>query len=391
MDVSFSPEQVAFRSEVRSWLASAIPAELARKVRIGEHVSKSEHVAWQKIQAAKGWLAPAWPVEWGGTGWGPVERFIFDEEAHRAGMPRANLPGIDLLGPVLVTYGTEAQKRDLLPRILASEDWWCQGFSEPGAGSDLAALSMRAVRDGDNYIVNGTKLWTSHAQNANKIFCLVRTSTEGPKQAGISFLLIDMEQPGITVSPIITVGGLHHVNQVTIEDVVVPVTNLVGAEGQGWEITRSLLGHERLLGAWIGSSFKFLQELKDLVRQELPGTGHAQLRARIARTEIELDALNVTAFRVLADEIAGKAPGPEVSVLKLKGSEIQQKLTELLVEVAGPLSLIDPQTVPPGADIALPDEMAYLNQQAMDRRKMSIYGGAREIQHNIIANRILRV
>lgn len=391
MDISFSTEQIDFRLEVRAWLLANLPAELARKVRQGEHVTKAEHVMWQKIQAAKGWLVPSWSAEWGGPGWGPVERFIFDEEAHRAGMPRANLPGIDLLGPVLIAYGTEEQKRELLPRIIDSQDWWCQGFSEPGAGSDLAALSMRAVRDGDDYIVNGTKLWTSHAQNSNKIMCLVRTSTEGPKQAGISFLLIDMEQPGVTVSPIITVGGLHHVNQVVIENVRVPVSNLVGSEGQGWEITRSLLGHERLLGAWIGSSFKFLAELKDLVRRELPETGYTELRNRIARTEIELTALNMTAYRVLADEIAGKAPGPEVSVLKLKGSEIQQRLTELLVEVAGPLAMIDPQSLTGNVGIMLPDDMAYLNQQAMDRRKMSIYGGAREIQHNIIANRILRV
>ena len=391
MDLSFTPEQDAFRLEVRAWLNDNLPVEIARKTLNGEHVSKAEHVAWQKIQASRGWLAPTWAAEWGGTGWGPIERFIFDEEAHRAGMPRANLPGLDLLGPVLISYGTEEQRRHYLPRILSSEDWWCQGFSEPGAGSDLAALSMRAVREGDHYIVNGTKLWTSHAQNSNMIFCLVRTSTEGPKQAGISFLLIDMEQPGVTVSPIITVGGLHHVNQVTIENVAVPVANLVGAEGQGWEITRSLLGHERLLGAWIGSSFKFLAQLKALVRQELPDTGHHELHARIARTEIELTALNVTALRVLADEIAGKAPGPEVSVLKLKGTDIQQKLTELLVDVSGPISLIDPQTVPVGADITLPDDMAFLNQQAMDRRKMSIYGGAKEIQLNIIAHRVLRV
>ena len=391
MDLSFTPEQDAFRFEVRAWLNDNLPVEIARKTLNGEHVSKAEHVAWQKIQASKGWLAPTWPSKWGGTGWGPMERFIFDEEAHRAGMPRANLPGLDLLGPVLISYGTEEQRLHYLPRILSSEDWWCQGFSEPGAGSDLAALSMRAVREGDHYIVNGTKLWTSHAQNSNMIFCLVRTSTEGPKQAGISFLLIDMEQPGVTVSPIITVGGLHHVNQVTIENVAVPVANLVGAEGQGWEITRSLLGHERLLGAWIGSSFKFLAQLKALLRQELSDSGHHELRARIARAEIELNALNVTALRVLADELSGKAPGPEVSVLKLKGTDIQQRLTELLVDVSGPLSLIDPQTVAAGADITLPDDMAFLNQQAMDRRKMSIYGGAKEIQLNIIAHRVLRV
>lgn len=388
MNIAFTPEQERFRAEARAWLAANLPAGLARKVLDGAKVSKAEHLAWQRALGARGWLAPGWPAEQGGAGWGPVERFIFDEEANLAGAPRANMPAIDLLGPVLIAFGTEEQKRRFLPAILRSDDWWCQGFSEPGAGSDLAALSTRAIRDGDDYVVNGTKLWTSHAQVSNWIFCLVRTSIEERKQAGISFLLIHMEQPGVTVGPIVTIGGLHHVNQVTLEDVRVPVANLVGAEGQGWDIAKFLLGHERILGAWIGSSARLLRDLKALTRRE--AAGDARLWTRIARVEIELMALRLTAFRVLADEVAGRTPGPEVSVLKLKGSEIQQRLSELQIEAAGPLAAIDPLSLDEADAIALPHDIAYLTQQFLDRRKMSIYGGAREIQHNIIASRILR-
>jgi alkylation response protein AidB-like acyl-CoA dehydrogenase len=390
MDISFTPSQSAFRLEVRGWLKAHVPIDLAEKVSNGAKLSKAEHIAWQQILAAKGWLAPSWPAEWGGPGWDPVERFIFDEEAHMAGVPRANIPGIDLLGPALIEFGTEAQKRRFLPRILSAEDWWCQGFSEPGAGSDLAALSTRAIRSGDEYLVNGTKLWTSHAQNSNWIFCLVRTSIEERKQAGISFLLIDMNQPGVTVTPIVTIAGLHHVNQVTIEDVRVPAENLVGGEGQGWEITKFLLGHERILGAWIGSSAKLLSQLKALFRQEFPEHDPLNIRGQIAQVEIDLIALKYTAYRVLAEELAGRMPGPEVSVLKLKGTEIQQRLSALLMEACGPLSIVDPLTLPPSWEDIIPANLAYQSQHFFDRRKMSIYGGAAEIQRNIIAAQILR-
>lgn len=390
MDISFTPAQNAFRMEVRNWLKAHLPLDLAQKVSNGAKVSKAEHIAWQKILAAKGWLAPNWPSEWGGPGWDPVERFIFDEEANMAGVPRANIPGIDLLGPVLIEFGTEAQKRTFLPRILTAEDWWCQGFSEPGAGSDLAALSTRAIRSGNEYIVSGTKLWTSHAQNSNWLFCLVRTSTEDRKQAGISFLLIDMNQPSVTVTPIITIAGQHHVNQVTLEGVRVPAENLVGREGQGWEITKFLLGHERILGAWIGSSAKLLSQLKALFRQEFPEHDPLNIRSQIAQAEIDLIALKYTAYRVLAEELAGRMPGPEVSVLKLKGTEIQQRLSALLMELCGPLSIIDPVTLPSSWEDIMPADMAYQSQHFFDRRKMSIYGGAAEIQRNIIAAQILR-
>jgi alkylation response protein AidB-like acyl-CoA dehydrogenase len=395
VDLSFSPEQIAFRDEVRVWLREALPEDIRRKTLNGQKLTKAEHIAWQQIQAAKGWLAPSWPTRYGGTGWGPVERFIFDEECHLAGVPRANIPAIDLLGPVIIEFGTEEQKQRFLPPILRSEDWWCQGFSEPGAGSDLASLSMRAVRDGDDYVVNGSKIWTSHAQMSNWIFCLVRTSIEEKKHAGISFLLIDMNQPGVTVSPIITVGGVHAVNGVTIDDVRVPVSNLVGREGQAWEMTRFLLGHERLVGASLGPAAKYLAEVKALARRELrdgrPWIEDLGFRDRLAAVEVELTALKYTAYRVIADELAGKAPGPEVSVLKLKGSLVNQALTELLVEIAGPLGLADPLTLPHGQESIFPDDEAYLAQQYFDRRKLTIYGGSAEIQKNIIAQRILRV
>ena len=272
--------------------------------------------------------------------------------ARLAGAPRANIPSLDLLGPVIVEFGTEAQKRELLPRILSGEDWWCQGFSEPQAGSDLAALQMRAVRDGDDYIVNGTKLWTSWAHMANKIFCLVRTSADGPKQAGISFLLIDMEQPGVTISPILTLGGMHAVNEVQITDVRVPVANLLGQEGDAWTITKFLLGHERLVGAGIGPSMALSRQLRGALGRIGPGGAplgdDPVLAQRVAEVETDLLALRYTAYRVLADELSGKAPGPEVSVLKIRGGEVQQALTELLMEVGEIVSLTHPLTVSEG-------------------------------------------
>lgn len=390
MELAFSPEHEVFRRQVRDWFSESLPTTLARKVLSGQKVPKADHVAWQKIQGAKGWLAPSWSAEWGGPGWDPIQRFIFDEEANRAGMPRANLPGIDLLGPVLIAFGTDEQKARFLPPILSSEHWWCQGFSEPGAGSDLAALSTRAVRDGDHYVVNGTKLWTSHAQNANWIMCLARTSIEPRKQAGISFLLIDMDQPGVTVSPIITVGGVHAVNQVILDDARLPVENCLGGEGRAWDITKFLLGAERVLGAWIGSSIEMLRQLKALSAREYAGNIPHDLALRISRVEIELIALRLAVVRVLEDEMAGRQAGPEVSVLKIKGSEVQQRLTELLVEVCGPYAVADPLCSSSDVAPIIPGDMAYQSQTYLDRRKLTIYGGAREIQHNIIASRLLR-
>lgn len=387
MDLSIPPEAERLRNEFRTFFATRLPREISDKVRNGQKVPKEEHQRWHRILNGRGWLGTSWTKEFGGTGWGPLERFLFDEEASLAFAPRANIPAIDLLGPVLIAFGTEAQKRDLLPRILTSDDWWCQGFSEPQAGSDLAALKMRAVRDGDHYVVTGTKLWTSWAHHADKIFCLVRTSTDGPKQAGISFLLIDMEQPGITVSPIITLGGMHAVNEVQIDDVRVPVANLVGAEGGAWTITKFLLGHERLVGAWIGPNMAMLGQLKERLTA-LPTD--PLLRIKVAEVESDLETLRFTAYRVLADEMAGREPGPVVSVLKVRGSEIQQALTDLLMQVGGLEALVHPFTLPDDRAL-IPAEQAHMAQQYFDRRKLTIYGGSAEIQRNIIARQIVGV
>lgn len=387
MDLTISPEAERLRDEFREFFATNLPREISDKVRRGQKVPKEEHQLWHRILNQRGWLGTSWKKECGGTGWGPLERFLFDEEASLAFAPRANIPSIDLLGPVLIEFGTEEQKRLHLPRILTSDDWWCQGFSEPQAGSDLAALQMRAVRDGDDYIVTGTKLWTSWAHHANKIFCLVRTSNDGPKQAGISFLLIDMEQPGITVSPIITLGGMHAVNEVQIQDVRVPMTNLVGQEGGAWTITKFLLGHERLVGAWIGPNMAMLGQLKDRLTRLAPDP---LLRIKVAEVETDLEALRYTAYRVLADELSGREPGPVVSVLKVRGSEIQQALTDLLMQVGGLEALVHPWTLPDDRPLVAP-EQAHMAQQFFDRRKLTIYGGSAEIQRNIIARQIVGV
>lgn len=392
MDLTFPEEAERLRREMRDFLRAELPPELAEATLVGRKLSKDDHQRWQRILERKGWLAPAWTKEWGGPGWGALERFIWDEESALAGAPRLNIPSLDLLGPVIIEFGTDAQKRRFLPRILSGEDWWCQGFSEPQAGSDLAGLQMRAVRDGDDYIVNGTKLWTSWAHYANWIFCLVRTATDGPKQAGISFLLIDMEQPGVEVTPIHTLGGMLCVNQVRIEDVRVPTENLIGKEGDAWTITKYLLGFERLVGAGIGPSMALARQLRAAL--DRVGAGGARvgddpvLALRVAEAEADLLALRYTAYRVLADELSGAAPGPEVSVLKIRGGEIQQTLTELLMEAGEIASLAHPFTLPEGV---LPAAQAYLAQQHFDRRKLTIYGGSSEIQRNIIARRLLHV
>jgi alkylation response protein AidB-like acyl-CoA dehydrogenase len=387
MDLTISPEAERLRDDFRDFFATRLPREISDKVRNGQKVPKEEHQLWHRILNERGWLGTSWKREWGGTGWGPLERFLYDEEASRAFAPRANIPAIDLLGPVLIEFGTEEQKRTRLPRILTSDDWWCQGFSEAQAGSDLAALQMRAVRDGDDYVVTGTKLWTSWAHHANKIFCLVRTSSDGPKQAGISFLLIDMEQPGVTVSPIITLGGMHAVNEVQIENVRVPATNLVGQEGGAWTITKFLLGHERLVGAWIGPNMAMLGQLKERLKRLAPDP---LLRIKVAEVESDLEALRYTAYRVLADEMSGREPGPIVSVLKVRGSEIQQALTDLLMQVGGLEALVHPFTLPDDRPL-IPAEQAHMAQQFFDRRKLTIYGGSAEIQRNIIARQIVGV
>jgi alkylation response protein AidB-like acyl-CoA dehydrogenase len=398
MDLNYTSEDLAFRDQVRSFLEAELPPDLQRKVLDHLRLSREDYVRWHRILARQGWVAPGWPREHGGPGWTPAQRHIFEEECARAGTPPVMPFGVNMVAPVIMAFGSQAQKDHYLPRILSCEDWWCQGYSEPGAGSDLASLKTTAVRvrddAGDAYIVNGQKTWTTLAQHANMIFCLVRTDGSVRKQEGISFLLIDMKSPGITVRPIVMLDEDHEVNEVFFDNVRVPAANLVGQENRGWTYAKYLLGHERTGIAAVGRSKRELARLKRMAAREQKN-GRPLLQdplfgAKLAELEIELMALEVTVLRVLAQ--ADKAPGPEASVLKVRGTEIQQRLTELFVEAAGPLALPFDEAYLEGEaehsafddDFAAPLLSHYFNY-----RKTSIYGGSNEIQRNIISQMIL--
>jgi alkylation response protein AidB-like acyl-CoA dehydrogenase len=396
MEIRLDAAHEAFRLEVRQFIEANLPQDIRARVEEGKHLPKDDHVAWQKILYRKGWMAPGWPVEHGGTGWSLLQRFLFEHELGAAPAPSVVAFGVTMVGPVIIKFGTEAQKRRYLPRILASEDWWCQGYSEPGAGSDLAGLKTRAIRDGDHYVVNGSKTWTTMAQHADMMFCLVRTGTDGKKQEGISFLLIDMHSPGITVRPIVTIDGGTEVNEVFFDDVRVPEENRIGEEGKGWTYAKYLLAHERTNIARTGYSRRMLAKLKKIAAQEMsegrPLIDDPEFRAKIAEVEIDLVALEGLMLRQVAGDGAGRPPGPESSILKIKGSLIQQRLTELHVEALGPYAMpFVPEWFesgwneePIGPDYAAPVTAHYLNW-----RKTSIYGGSNEIQRNIIAKHML--
>jgi len=393
VEIAFTAEEQSFQDEVRRFLAKELPAEISEKVHNGRHLAREDYVRWQKTLFAKGWGAQAWPVEFGGTGWSGVQQHIFDEEAALAGAPRMVPFGLKMVAPVIMKFGNEAQQKRFLPRILSMDDWWCQGYSETGSGSDLASLKTRAVRDGDHYVVTGQKTWTTLAQYANWIFCLVRTRSDGKAQAGISFLLIDMKTPGVTVHPIITLDGAHEVNEVWFDDVRVPVENLVGEENRGWTYAKFLLGHERTNIAGIGASKRELRRLKRIAGAEMrsgrPLTEDPQFAARIAQVEIDLMALEVTNLRVLSAERARRDPGAVSSILKVKGSEIQQTLSELLLLAAGPYALADLREAGSTQGLLGPAHAAPLAGGYFNLRKTTIYGGANEIQRNIIAHAIL--
>ena len=396
MDLTFSQDEQAFREEVQRFVAEKLPADVKHKVENGLRLEKDDYLRWQKALYGKGWAAPGWPVEHGGPGWTPVQRYVFEQECALGGAPTVISFGLYMVGPVIIEFGSEAQKARFLPRILSSEDWWCQGYSEPGAGSDLASLKMRALREGDHYVVNGAKTWTTLAHYADMIFCLVRTSTSGKKQEGISFLLIDIKSPGVTVRPIVTFDGGQEINEVFFEDVNVPVENLVGEEGKGWTYAKFLLGHERVGIAQVARSKRQVERLKKIAAAEFkhgrPLADDPTFRAKVSTVEIDLLALEHTELRILSDENTGQAPGPESSLLKIRGTEIQQEITELLVEAVGyyaapyqPALLRDganEEPVGPGYAPALAP--TYFNW-----RKASIYGGSNEIQKNIIAKAVL--
>jgi pimeloyl-CoA dehydrogenase large subunit len=396
MDLRFTFEEIAFRDEVRAFMRAALPAQIRCKMVEARRLEKHDIVTWQRILNAKGWAVPHWPVAWGGTGWSPVKQYIFHEELQQAPAPDPLQFGVTMVGPVIIAFGTEAQKRRYLPAIANLDEWWCQGFSEPGAGSDLASLKTAARRDSDHYIINGQKTWTTTAQYADWIFCLVRTDPAAKKQKGISFLLIDMKTPGITVRPIQTIDGGHEVNEVFFDEVRVPVENRVGDENRGWDYAKFLLGNERIGIARVGTSKARVRRLREIAALERVGgrplIEDERFRMKIAAVEVELKALEMTQLRVVAAAGDRNEPDPISSILKIKGSEIQQAISELLLEAIGPYAL--PQEAhddserwnepPIGPEWAGPLAPHYFNW-----RKVSIYGGSNEIQKNIIAKAIL--
>lgn len=397
MDLNFSAEEVAFRHEVRAFIDASLPAETRAWMVAGKSPTKAMVVEWQKILNAKGWAVPEWPVQWGGPGWSAAQKYIFREELQMAPAPSPLGFNVNMCGPVIIAFGTEEQKARFLPRMANLDDWWCQGFSEPGAGSDLAGLKCRAVRDGDEWVINGQKTWTTLAQHADWIFLLCRTNPEAKKQEGISFILCPMNLPGITVRPIITIEGGHEVNEVFFDDVRVPVGNLVGEENKGWDCAKYLLGNERFGQARVGASRERIRRLKIIARESMDGgrplIEDPDFRRQMTEIEVELKALEMTVMRVIAQDMkrADSKPNPATSVLKIKGTEIQQGVSEMLMKAAGPYAWVDGDPDEEGSnewDLA-PDWAFGLAGTYFNWRKQSIYGGSNEIQRNIMAKAFL--
>jgi len=400
MDLKFNADEEAFRARVVRFLEEKLPARLSAKVRGGLRLTRADMAEWHAILNEQGWLANHWPEQYGGPGWSAVQKFIFENECALAGAPRIVPFGVNMLGPVLIKYGSEAQKRHWLPRILDGSDWWCQGYSEPGAGSDLASVRTTAVRTIENgetyYIVNGQKTWTTLAHYANMIFCLVRTAQDVRKQEGISFLLIDMNTPGVEVRPIITLDGEHEVNEVFFTDVRVPAANLVGEENKGWTYAKYLLTYERTNIAGVGFSVAALEQLKAIAATQTkngkPLSEDPAFAARMARVEIDLENMKTTNLRVIAAVAGGGVPGAESSMLKIRGTEIRQEISSLARRAMGVYGR-------PFVAEALKDGFtgetfgpAYASAAAsryFNNRKLSIFGGSNEIQKNIISKMIL--
>ncbi len=395
MDFEFTPDEKRFRDEVRAFVRGHLPKDVGEKVVQGKRLEKEDYLRWHRALHQHGWIGHTWPKEFGGTGWNAVQQYIFEEECADAGAPQTMPFGLRMVAPVIMKFGNTAQKDSFLPRILSGEDWWCQGYSEPGSGSDLASLKTKAERNGDHYVVNGQKTWTTLAQHADWIFCLVRTASDVRAQEGISFLLIDMKSKGVTVRPIIMLDGEHEVNEVWFDNVEVPVTNLVGEENKGWTYAKYLLGHERTGNAGVGFCKRWLKQLKQYAGAQ-PATGgqplieDSRFRDKVAQVEIDLMALEITNLRVIADQ--SKGPGPEASLLKVKGSEIQQMLTELMMQALGVHAL---PWQPAALEYAYQGEVAGpafgppLTGDYFNFRKASIYAGSNEIQRNIISKMML--
>ena len=398
MNLELSPKELAFRDAVRAFLDTALAPELREAGRrmTSVFIDKRYSLAWQRILHAKGWAAPSWPKEYGGTGWSDMQRYIFAAECARAGAPALAPMGLRMVGPCIMRYGTEAQKAHYLPRILSGEDYWCQGSSEPGSGSELASLHLRAASDGDDYVLNGSKIWTTHAHWANRMFCLVRTNSGGKPQAGITFLLLDMATPGITVKPIVTLAGEHEVNQVFFDDVRVPKSGRLGAENDGWTVAKYLLEFER--GGGSGAGLKIaLQRIRALANVQCGDDGACLIEddtfaSRLASAAIAVEAIAMTEHRVMSALSAGKNPGPASSMLKMQGTEAMQRLDELAIEALGAYAAVDqPQARLPGANVAPigPPEGLLAMARYLNNRAASIYGGSNEIQRDIVARLVL--
>lgn len=386
MDLELDQKSLAFAKEVRAFVRANLDPETRAKVLLGQLPSRAERTAWQKALVARGWGAPAWPVEHGGTGWSVIEKYLFDDVLSEEGAPAAPVFGMGMLAPLLMRYGSPRQVAELLPRILNIDDWWCQGFSEPNAGSDLASVRTRARIDGDHWVVNGQKIWTTLAHQADRMFALVRTEDSPKKQDGLSILLIAMEAPGVTVKPIISIDGAHEVNEVFLNDVRVPADDIVGEPGRGWDYAKYLLGHERTGIARVGQSKREIARLKTLadsiLRDGHPLSQDPVFIARIAWLEIELRALELTTLRMVSALDAGASTGPEANILKIRGSELQQDVAEAIMDAWGTAAFGDAGDQ--GGRQATAAAMNYFNL-----RKVSIYGGSNEIQRNILARSLL--
>ena len=399
MNLDLGPEDLAFRDTVRAFLAEHLPPDLREVGRRATSVftDKRHSLAWQKILHAQGWVAPAWPRDHGGPGWSEMQRHLFAVECAAADAPNLAPMGLKMVGPIIMRFGTPGQQARYLPRILSGEDYWCQGYSEPGAGSDLAALQLRAEVDGDDYVLNGSKIWTTHAQWATHMFCLVRTASEGKPQAGITFLLLAMDTPGIRVVPIITLAGEHEVNQVFFDDVRVPISGRLGDENQGWAIAKSLLEFER--GGAAGAGLRRgLARLRDIAVREKAHGGRLldddAFRRKLAETETLIGAVEMGEHRVLTALNAGDAPGPASSLLKVQGTEALQSLDELGLEAAGHYAAAhQPAAREPGSNATAigPEYALVLMARYLNNRAASIYGGSNEIQRDVVARLVLRL
>ncbi len=396
MNLNYTDEDLIFREEVKCFIRDNLSSSIQKRISNGGTYTKEETVKWQKALYKNGWFAYNWPNSYGGCEWTPMQKYIFDQETALAHTPQIIPFGVTMVGPVLIEYGTEEQKKKFLPKILNSDHWWCQGYSEPGAGSDLASLKTKAVSQGNNYIVNGTKTWTTLAQHADWMFCLVRTENTKKPQEGISFILIDMNSKGITVDPIITLDDSHEINTVYLEDVVVPKENLIYEENKGWTVAKYLLSHERTSIAQVARSKSAIKKLKNIASLETRGNKpllqSQRFRDKLTELEIDLHALEYTELRIISEEVKGTAPGPEASFLKIRGSELQQKISELTLEAVGAFGLISSNSFStnntneyfPGPEYANNVGPEYLNL-----RKTTIYGGSNEIQKNILTKMVL--